>query len=486
LRDLFIRKSVHAVIEESTEKHQGFRRSLGALNLTTIGIGAIIGAGLFVLTGTVASEHTGPAVVFSFMIAGIISLFAALCYAEFAALVPIAGSAYSYAYLTIGELPAWILGWGMTMQYLITASTVSVGWSSYFTNFLGDFGLKIPSFLASAPFVYHEGSGWEQSGSWINLPAMCVIGLMGLLISRGIKAAAGFNSVMVILKLAVVVLFIGCGIAYIQMDHFVPFIPPNTGEFGSFGWSGIFRGAGILFFAFIGFDALSTLRFEAKNPQKDMPIGMLGSISICTMIYVIFSLVLVGLVSYKMLNVGDPIAIAIDALGSGFLWLRFFVKGVIVIGLTSVIMVMLLGQTRIFYTMAHDGLLPKKLGEIHDKNQIPFFTTVLVTIVGMIIAGLFPIGILGQLASMATLLSFAIVCLAVLILHYKEPNLRRPFKTPLMPWIPILGAGSCFLQMLLLPGVTWIQLISWLVIGGIIYFSYGIKHSKLRPLRYGD
>lgn len=479
-RNLFIKKSVQALVHEAAQKRHSFTRSLGALNLTAIGIGAIIGAGLFVLTGSVAAEHAGPGIVFSFIIAGIISLFAALCYAEFAALVPIAGSAYSYAYLTMGEFPAWILGWGMTMQYLISACTVSVGWSSYFSSFIGDFGLHIPAFLASAPLVYDSSTGWSQSGAWINLPAMCIIGFMGLLISTGTKAAASFNNVMVILKLAVVTLFIACGIAYIQADNFIPFIPPNTGEFGHFGWSGVFRGAGILFFAFIGFDALSTLTQEAKDPQKDMPRGMLGSISLCTLIYLIFSVVLVGLVSYKFLGVADPIAVAVNALGPKFLWLRFFVKAAILAGLTSVVMVMLLGQTRIFYTMAHDGLLPKKLGQIQDKNHIPLFTTVLVTIAGMVIAGLFPVGILGQLVSMATLMAFAIVCFGILLLHYKEPNLHRPFKTPCMPWIPIFGTLACVVQMLLLPGITWIQLLSWLLIGCVIYFTYSIKHSKVR------
>lgn len=478
--NLFIKKSVRTLESEAAQKRHTFTRSLGALNLTAIGIGAIIGAGLFVLIGQVAAQYAGPGIIFSFLIAGIISVFAALCYAEFAALIPVSGSAYSYAYVTLGEFPAWILGWGMTMQYLLSACTVSVGWSGYFTSLMGDFGLRIPAFLANAPLVYDTGSGWHQSGSWINLPAMFIVGVMGLLISTGIKAAASFNNIMVILKLAVVILFIGCGISYIQLDNLVPFIPENTGVFGEYGWSGVLRGAGVLFFAFIGFDALSTLTQEAKNPQKDMPRGMLGSLSLCTLIYLVFSLVLLGLVSYKLLGVADPIALAVNVLGPKFLWLRFFVKGAILAGLTSVVMVMLLGQARIFYTMAHDGLLPARLGKIQDKHHIPLFATVLVTIVGMFISGLFPVGILGQLVAMATLMAFAIVCFGVLVLRYKQPDLHRPFKTPFMPWVPILGTLACVGQMFLFPLVTWIQLVSWLLIGCVVYFTYSIKRSKAR------
>ncbi|MES2198764.1 MAG: amino acid permease [Chlamydiota bacterium] len=480
LKKILIRKSIQSLVDEAAQKRHTFSRSLGALNLTAIGIGAIIGTGLFVLTGQVAAEHAGPGILFSFLIAGMISAFAALCYAEFAALIPISGSAYSYAYVTMGEFIAWVLGWGMTMQYLVSACTVSVAWSGYFNSLLNDFGLTIPSFLASSPFGYHTQLGWSVTGSWINLPAMCIIAVMGLLISTGIKAAASFNNVMVVLKLSVVVLFIACGVAYIQMDNLTPFVPANTGVFGEFGWSGILRGAGMLFFAFIGFDALSTLTQETKNPQKDMPRGMLGSLSICTFVYLIFAVVLLGLVSYTKLGVPDPIALAVNVLGSKFIWLRLFVKVAILAGFTSVIMVMMLGQSRIFYTMAHDGLLPAKMGKIKDKTHVPLFTTTLITILGIIIAGLFPVGILANLVSMATLMTFAIVCFAVLILRYKQPNLHRPFKVPCMPWIPLLGGLCCVAQMTLFPLVTWIQLLSWLAIGCVVYFTYSIKRSKVQ------
>lgn len=479
-KGLCIKKSMHALQAEAAQKQHTFTRSLSAFNLMTIGIGAIIGTGLFVLTGQVAADYAGPGIIFSFLIAGGISVFAALCYAEFAALIPISGSAYSYAYFTLGEFPAWVIGWGMTMQYLLSACTVSVGWSSYFTSLLGDFGIHIPTLFASPPLVHDAVAGWHFSGSIINLPAMLIIAIMGVIIGTGIKAAASFNNVMVILKLAVVILFIACGIGYINLDHLTPFIPENTGVFGEYGWSGIFRGAGLLFFAFIGFDALSTLTQEAKNPQRDMPRGMLGSLGLCTLVYLFFAVVLLGLVSYKFLGVADPIAVAVNVLGPSFLWLRLFVKLAILAGFTSVIMVMLMGQTRIFYTMAHDGLLPKALGKINDVTHVPVFTTVLVTIVGMIVGGLFPVGILGFLVSMATLMAFTIVCFAVLLLHYKQPHLHRPFATPLKPWIPLIGTIACVMQMALFPGVTWIQFLTWLLLGCVVYFGYSIKKSKLR------
>jgi APA family basic amino acid/polyamine antiporter len=478
--NLFIKKTVRSLEQEAAQKKHTLQRSLGALNLTTIGIGAIIGAGLFVLTGTAAAEYAGPGIIFSFIIGGIISVFAALCYAEFASLIPISGSAYSYAYVAMGEFVAWIIGWGLTLQYLLSSCTVSVGWSSYFTSLLKDFGLCLPEKISMAPLEYDLHTGWHMSGSLINLPAMVIVALMGVLISVGTKAAAGFNNVMVAIKLAVVILFIGCGIGFVNWENFSPLIPENTGVFGEFGWSGIFRGAGVVFFAFIGFDALSTLTQEAKNPQKDMPRGMLGSLAICTLCYIVVAIVLTGLVNYKLLNVADPIAVAVNVLGPNFLWLRLFVKVAILAGLTSVVMVMLLGQTRIFYTMAHDGLLPPKFGKINDKHHNPLFTTVLVTAVAMAIAGVFPVVIIGQLVVMATLMAFAIVCFGVLVLRYTQPNLERPFKVPFSPWVPLAGTVVCIAQMCALPWVTWAQLIGWTVIGCVVYFTYSIKHSKAR------
>ncbi|NDD58874.1 MAG: amino acid permease [Chlamydiae bacterium] len=479
-KGLFIKKSVKSLLNEASDKRKTLKRTLSALNLTAIGIGAIIGAGLFVLTGQAAAEYAGPGITISFILAGIVAMFSALCYAEFASLIPISGSAYSYAYVTLGEFAAWMMGCVLTLEYMLSACTVAVGWSGYFSSLMKDFGLNLPIHFSTAPIHYDLEMGWSLTGSVLNLPAMFIVGIMGYLIARGTKAAASFNNIMVIIKLAVVVLFIACGIAYINFDNLTPFIPENTGNFGQYGYSGIIRGAGVVFFAFIGFDALSTLAQEAKNPQKDLPKGMIGSLSICTVIYIIVAVVLTGIVSYKLLDVADPIAVAVNALGPNFIWLRFFIKIAILAGLTSVVMVMLLGQSRIFYTIAKDGLLPKKLCSLNEKTQTPLFTTVVVTLVAMIIAGLFPVGILGQLVSMGTLLVFAMVCFGVLILRYRQPSLHRPFKVPFAPWVPLAGTVASVAQMLFLPAVTWIQLIAWIAIGCYVYFKYSIHHSLVR------
>lgn len=479
-KGLFAKKSIKSLLQDTVQTKHSLKRTLGPLNLTAMGIGAIIGAGIFVLTGQAASEYAGPAISLSFIFAAIICVFAALCYAELASLIPVSGGAYSYSYVAMGEFIAWTVGWVLTLEYLFSAATVSVGWSGYLTSLLKDFNIIIPASLSSAPLNYDTATGWQSSGSLINLPAMFITAFMGFLIAVGIKAAASFNDLMVVIKLTVIVLFIACGIAYINMDNLTPFIPENTGTFGQYGFSGILRGAGVVFFAFIGFDALSTLAQEAKNPQSDLPKGMLGSLGVSTLVYIIIALVLTGIVSFKLLNVPDPIAVAVNALGSHFLWLRFVIKIAILAGLTSVVLVMMLGQTRIFYTMAHDGLMPKSFGKISDRFHTPFFTTIAVTLVGMIVAGIFPVGILGQLVSMGTLLAFAVVCFGVLVLRYTQPLLHRPFKTPFVPYIPLLGTLACVLQMILLPGVTWLQLVAWIIIGCIIYFTYGKKNSLVR------
>lgn len=480
-KGLFAKKTIQSLREEAadTSKHT-MKRTLGALNLTALGIGAIIGAGIFVLIGQAAAEYAGPGIIFSFMFAAMICIFAALCYAEFASLIPVSGSAYSYAYVTMGEFTAWIIGWGLTLEYLISGSTVAVGWSSYGVSLLKDFGLNFPAKWASAPFVYDAKEGWTESGAFLNLPAMFIVAVIGFMIAIGIKAAARLNNIMVVIKMTVIVLFIVCGIAYINTENWHPFVPENTGVFGQYGISGILRGAGVVFFAFIGFDALSTLTQEAKNPQRDLPLGMLSSLGISTIVYVIMALVLTGVVSYKLLNVADPIAVAVNALGSSFIWLRFVIKIAILAGLTSVVLVMLLAQTRVFYAMSHDGLLPKAFGRNHPKLHTPFFNSVATSVVAMIVAGLFPVGILAQIVNMGTLLAFAIVCFGVLVLRYKQPDLHRPFKTPLMPWIPILGTLACVTQMVMLPGTTWIQLVVWMIFGCGVYFFYGAKHSKVR------
>ena len=482
-KGLFVNKSIKTLLEEASDTRHGLKRTLTATNLTALGIGAIIGAGLFVMTGQVAAEYTGPGIALSFILAAIICVFAALCYAEFASLIPIAGSAYTYAYVTMGEFTAFIIGWGLTLEYLFSAATVSVGWSGYCVSLLRDIGIVIPNYLSQAPFIYDVVNGWGSSGAFLNLPAMLIVAVMGILVAIGIQTAASVNNILVVVKLGVILLFIVCGIAFVKAENLTPFVPDNTGIFGQYGFSGIFRGASVVFFAFIGFDALSTMTQEARNPQKDLPVGMLASLGISTIVYIIVALVLTGMVSYKLLNVPDPVAVAVNAMGPNFIWLRFVVKIAILASMTSVILVMLLGQARIFYTMAHDGLLPKPFGKINQKTRTPFFTSMAVTLVAMIVAGLFPVGILGQITVIGALLAFAIVCFGVLVLRYKQPTLHRPFKTPFVPWVPLIGTIACITQMVVLPSVTWYQLIVWLIIGGIVYFKYSIKHSKVRLLQ---
>ncbi len=479
-RGLFAKKSISALVAEASDTKHGLKRTLGPLNLTTMGVGAIVGAGFFVLTGQAAAANAGPAVIISFAIAALICVFSALCYAEFASLIPISGSAYSYAYATMGEFVAWSIGWGLTLEYLFSAATVSVGWSGYFVSLMRDFGLVIPEHYCSAPLAYDTVAGWSATGSVLNVPAMFIVAVIGYMISVGIQTAAFVNNLMVIIKMGVILLFIVCGIAFINWDNLRPFIPENTGVYGQFGWSGILRGAGVVFFAFIGFDSVSTLAQESRNPQKDMPIGMLGSLGISTLTYMIIAVVLLGVVGYSQLGVPDPLAVAVNALGPNFVWLRYVTKLGIVLGLSSVVLVMLLGQARIFYTMALDGLLPKVFGKTHPKFKTPFFTSVLISVIAMVIAGIFPVGILGQITSMGALLAFAIVCLGVLVLRRTQPNLHRPFKTPLVPWIPLLGVVTCVMLMVALPLVTWIQLIIWMIIGYAVYFSFGAKNSLVR------
>jgi APA family basic amino acid/polyamine antiporter len=479
-KGLFAKKSIGSLLKETSDTKHGLKRALGPLNLTAIGIGAVIGAGLFVLTGQAAAHAAGPGVILSFIIAAIISTFAALCYAEFAALIPVAGSAYTYAYVTLGEFAAWFIGWGLTLEYLFSLSTVASGWSGYLVSVLKDFGMVIPEMFTKAPIAYVEQVGWISTGGIINLPAVLIIAVIGALVVKGIQIAAFLNDILVFIKLGVIALFIICGVAFINTENWTPFIPPNTGVFGEFGWSGILRGAGIVFFAFLGFDALSTMAQEAKNPQKDMPIGMLGSLGICTFVYILFALVLTGMISYTALGVSDPIAVAVNTLGPNFVWLRYVVKFAILAGLTSVILVMLMGQARIFFTMAHDGLLPPSFGKLHPVTRIPFFSTVIVMLLGMVMAGFFPVDILGALTSMGALLAFLLVCFGVLVLRFTQPNLHRPFKTPWTPWIPLLGTIFTIVIMLAMPGVTWMQFIIWMLIGCAIYYLYGRKHSKVR------
>jgi basic amino acid/polyamine antiporter, APA family len=479
---MLIKKSISDLMLESegTGEHS-LKRTLTRANLVALGIGAIIGAGIFVLTGQAAANYAGPAVVISFIVAGLACAFAGLCYAEFASMIPIAGSAYTYAYATLGEFIAWIIGWDLILEYLFGASTVAVGWSGYVVSFIKDFGVHIPEYLSSAPLAYDTVTHtWASTGAFLNMPAMFIVAVMTTLLVVGIRESANFNNIIVFVKIVVILLFIFFGFQYVIADNWHPFIPQNTGESGHYGWSGIFRAAGVIFFAYIGFDAVSTAAQEAKNPQKDMPWGILGSLVICTVIYILVGLVMTGIVSYEFLNDPAPIAVAVNAAGEGLTWLRPLIKIGAIAGLSSVILVMLMGQPRIFFSMSKDGLLPSKFSKVHPKFKTPYITTILTGGVAMLVAGLFPISILGELVSIGTLLAFVIVCAGILVLRYTNPEIPRPFKTPLFPVVPILGILSCLYVMYSLPVDTWIRLIVWMAIGIIIYFAYGKKHSKHR------
>ncbi|HZI99633.1 MAG TPA: amino acid permease [Gemmatimonadaceae bacterium] len=470
---LFTKKSI-ADLQADAESNT-LRRALGPLNLTTLGIGSIIGTGIFVLTGTAASQNAGPALVISMIIAGVACGFAGLCYAEFASMIPIAGSAYTYAYATMGELLAWIIGWDLVLEYALSTATVAVGWSGYFTSLLADAGLHIPAALSGAPGETVTMGATTAPGIF-NLPAALIVGLVATLLVIGIRQSANTNTALVIIKSMVLVVFIVAGAAYINSDNLHPFIPPNTGKFGAFGWSGVLRGAGVIFFAYIGFDAVSTAAQEAKNPQRDMPIGILASLAICTVIYIAVAIVLLGIVHYSKLNVADPLAVGIDS--TGLTWFSPILKVSALFGLFSTMLVTLLGQTRIFFTMSRDGLLPGMFQKVHPSFRTPHVSTILTGTIVAIAAGLTPIRVLSVLVSMGTLLAFVLVCFGVIILRKTAPDIPRPFRTPWVPVVPILGALFCFIQMVALPGTTWERLVIWLAIGMVVYFAYGRRNAQ--------
>ncbi len=478
---LFATKSLEQLSREADSETSGLKRVLGPWHLIFLGVGAIVGAGIFVITGHAAAQYAGPAVTLSFILAGVTCAFAGLCYAEFASLIPIAGSAYTYAYSTLGELIAWIIGWDLILEYSLGATTVAIGWSGYVVSFLKGLGVDFPAALAEAPFSFNPQTGvWTKTGALINLPAALVIALITYILVRGIKESATVNSIIVFLKISIILVFIGAGLFFIKPALWKPFIPPNQGQFGFFGLSGILRGAGVMFFAYLGFDAVSTAAQEAKNPKRDMPIGILGSLFACTAIYIAFSLVLTGVVHYTQLNVPAPVAVAIDAMR--LFWLSPLVKIAAIVGLMSVMMVQLMGQPRIFYTMAKDGLLPAAAARVHPKHGTPHVTTIATGILVAIAASLLPIGIVGELVSIGTLFAFIIVCGGVLVLRYTRPDIPRPFKTPLVPFVPVMGILSCLYLMSGLPKDTWVRLLVWMGLGLVIYFTYGIRKSKLRRL----
>jgi APA family basic amino acid/polyamine antiporter len=475
-----LKKSLERLhLEASQGGQQSLKRSLGAVNLLAIGIGVIIGAGLFSLTGIAAANNSGPAVTLSFIIAAVGCAFSALCYAEFASMVPVAGSAYTYAYATLGELFAWIIGWDLILEYSVGAATVGISWSQYLVKFLDQFGLYLPPQITHSPFEKIVLEGGQVIRGWVNLPAVLIIALITAIIIRGTKGSAIFNIIVVTLKVGVVLVFIALGWQYIDPANYHPYIPANTGHFGEFGWSGIFRGAGVVFFVFIGFDIVATMAQETRNPQKNMPIGIIGSLVICTLLFVLFGYVMTGLAHYTSFkDSAAPVAIAI--LHTPYVWLGYAVILAILIGYTSVILVDLLEQSRVFYAMSRDGLLPKVFSELHPRFHTPSKSNIVLCLFISLFAGLVPISIVGEMTSIGTLLAFVMVCLGILILRKKEPGTHRPFKTPFVPLVPILGILTCLVMMFSLPADTWLRLFIWLAIGLAVYFGYGKKHSKLK------
>ncbi|KAF1710470.1 amino acid permease [Pseudoxanthomonas kalamensis DSM 18571] len=465
-------------VEGSLQGEATLKRTLDARHLILLGIGAVIGAGIFVLTGQAAANHAGPAIMLSFVLAGAACALAGLCYAEFAALLPVSGSAYSYSYATLGEFVAWFIGWCLVLEYLFASSTVAVGWSSYLVSFLtSTLGIPFPAELAQAPITWQDGK-FVSTGALFNLPAIAIVAAVSGLCYRGITQSATVNAVVVAIKVLVIAAFIGFGIQYIDPANWTPFIPEAQGP-GKFGWDGITRAAAIVFFAYIGFDAVSTAAGEAKNPQRDMPIGILGSLVICTIIYIVVCAVMTGMTSYTLLNTAKPVVTAIEPFPA-LSWLKTATEIGAIAGLSSVILVMLMAQPRIFYSMSRDGLLPKLFGKVHPKYQTPYIGTIFVGVLACLLAGLMPLNVLGELVSMGTLLAFATVCAGVLVLRYTRPELPRPFRVPLAIVVSPLGVVAC-LYLFWQPFTEhWKIFVGWTVLGLFIYFGYGYRHSKLR------
>jgi basic amino acid/polyamine antiporter, APA family len=487
---LFAKKPLNVLMAEAADGEKGLKKTLGPWSLIALGIGAIIGAGLFSITGGAAANNAGPAITISFIVAALGCAFAGLCYAEFASMIPVAGSAYTYSYATMGEFIAWVIGWDLVLEYAVGAATVGISWSRYLVKFLEGFDIHLPAALTAGP--------WD--GGVINLPAVFIIVLMSLLLIRGTGESAKVNAVIVALKVTVVFIFIFLGWKYINNENYTPYIPDNNGTFGEFGFSGIIRAAAIVFFAYIGFDAVSTAAQEAKNPKRDMPWGILGSLAICTVLYILFAHVMTGVTSYTAFAGKDgiaPVAVAIDHMGttdaSGVLhpdypWLNRAIVVAILAGYASVILVMLLGQSRVFFSMSKDGLLPPVFHRVHPKYRTPAKSNMVFMLLVSLFAAFIPARVVGEMTSIGTLFAFILVCIGVWVLRVKQPDVPRAFKTPLVPLIPILGIVTCLFMMVFLPLDTWIRLIVWMIIGFDVYMFYGIRHSKMsdhQPATHG-
>jgi APA family basic amino acid/polyamine antiporter len=481
---LFIKKSIEALQAEAEQSgSKSLKRVLGPISLIALGVGVIIGAGLFSITGTVAAGYTGPAITLSFIIAAIGCCFAGLCYAEFASMIPVAGSAYTYSYATMGELIAWIIGWDLVLEYTVAATTVSISWSRYMVFFLNSIGIELPHAFTACP--------WD--GGIVNIPAILIVIAMSLILMRGTAGSSFVNGLIVFLKIAVILVFVILGWQFIRTENYIPYIPENTGALGEYGLSGILRGAAIVFFAFLGFDAVSTAAQETRNPRRNMPIGILMSLLVCTILYILFAHVMTGVAHYSEFSGQEgiaPVAVAIEHMGTpgadgvivpAYPWLNKAIVLAILFGYCSVIMVTLLGQSRVFLSMSHDGLLPPFFSRINEKYRTPVHSNFLFMVVVGLLAGFIPAEVAGEMTSIGTLLAFTLVCAAVLIVRKTMPDAHRAFKTPFVPVIPILGILTCLCMMCFLPADTWIRLVLWMLIGLDIYSIYGIRHSKLEP-----
>jgi len=471
-------RSVDSIVKE-LDSAPPLNRVLTARSLTAIGLGSTIGAGVFVFTGQVAAQHAGPALTLALLIAAIGSAFAAICYAEFAAMIPVSGSAYTYTYATLGEALAWLVGWNLSLEYMMSASAVAVSWSGYVVNILGEWGVSLPAELVKAPLAKGPNGFLQTTGAILNLPAVAIIVVLGWVCYVGVRESSAANTVMVFLKAGIIVLFIFAGIAFIDTSNWQPYVPQNTGKFGEFGWSGVVQGASIIFFSYIGFDAASTTAREARNPQRDVPLGILSALIISTVLYVGMAMVMTGMVPYAQLDTDAPVAVALDAhreLG----WLGGLVKIGAIAGMTSVVLMSLLGQPRILLSMAEDGLLPKSVGAIHPRYRTPHVATAWTVAVAGAIAGVFPLDVLGELISIGILLAFAMVCIGVLVLRRKRPDMARPFRVPLAPVTCVLGAIFCGGMAYFLPNDTWWRLGIWTALGFLIYVVYGYRNSRLR------